>query len=320
VAVYFINKHTRSPVFTLLILFLIFASSLLFSSCFAEDAVSDSEEEYEAQEEEAPPEGPVNDSKIDSNREAKHQNCDPEEICKNLEYLDDFELPRIGLYSGKGSWNDNVEVIGHFLEAYDFTWSGFDEHDAVNLDLEAHFDLLWFPGGFAAEYKNYINDHSKIKAFIDQGGLFIGSCAGAYYASDILRWQGTDYEYPLKLFDGKGIGPLAGLIGWGETGTIVLEEDHPANHNFNLEKEIYYFDGPYFEPYDQEAITVLARYEINNQPAVIAGDSGQGKFLLLGPHPEIGGYSEQAPHFSLDGEEGAQWPWLYQLILWFTQH
>lgn len=310
-------KITRYVLVLALILYMA-ASSLLFSSCSSRDAKPGPEPESRDQSAEQDQELPGPEQPDQENEYMEGSALDQAENCQDMELDPNPGLPRVGLYAGSGSWQENVEVTGYFLDHYGFEWSSFDEMEAVSLDLEKHFDLLWFPGGFAAEYKNYINEHSNIRNFVSDGGLFIGSCAGAYYASDILRWQGTDYEYPLKLFEGKGVGPLSGQIGWGETGMIELEKEHPVNQDFSVEKEMYYFDGPYFEPYDSASVTVLARYQINSEPAIIAGDKGRGRYLLLGPHPEIGGYSGESQGFSPDGE-GAQWPWLYQAVVWLSQ-
>jgi glutamine amidotransferase-like uncharacterized protein len=230
----------------------------------------------------------------------------------------EIPVPRIGIYSGTGSWDINVLALQRFFDHHELPWSEFDEKDATSQDLGAIYDIIWFPGGFAAEYKNFISDHANISSFIEEGGAFIGSCAGAYYASDILTWLGSDHQYPLGLFPGRGVGPLAGLIGWGETASVSLEEQHPANEGFDSNLSIYYFDGPYFDPYDNEPVLILARYAVNDQPAVIAGRHGLGKYLLLGPHPELGGYTPESPDFNLDGDQGAQWPWLFSLFTWFA--
>lgn len=297
-----------------IILFLITSSSLLFFSCQNNTFNEDLEQ------------APENKKAIDQNGENNNDEDSDgeieEEIFEDAELEEDPalipEIPSIGIYNGQGSWYESVEAIKNFLDAYAIEWKVFDEEDAVNLDLKDHFDLLWFPGGFAAEYKNYIADHSKIINFVKEGGSFVGSCAGAYYAADILRWDGTDYAYPLRLFDGKATGPLYGQIAWGEIGTMILEAEHPANRGFNTEINMYYFDGPYFDSYEEDSIVVLARYETNQEPAVIAGSSGDGKYLLLGPHPEIGGYTAQDQDFNLDGREGAKWPWLYAALEWFA--
>ncbi len=226
--------------------------------------------------------------------------------------------PRIGIYAGKGSWDVNILAAERLFEHYEVQYELFDEQDVVDGSINQDYDLIWFPGGFAAEYKNLIPNHDNINLFVDQGGIFVGSCAGAYYASSILRWLGTDNPYPLKLFEGKAIGPLSGEIGWGEIATFSLEPRHPVNNEFGSAIDMYYFDGPYFEADDPSSIQILARYAINNEPAVIAGRYGTGKFLLLGPHPELGGYTPESPDFNLDGGEGAQWPWLYAALIWIS--
>ncbi len=236
-----------------------------------------------------------------------------------------LKLPRVGVYAGIGSWDENVLVLKHFLNKYGYEWSLFDENVAVASDLNELFDLVWFPGGFAAEYSYYINNHHNIRLFIDNGGIFVGSCAGAYYAADILRWLFTEdnqpliIDYPLKIFDGIATGPLLGLINWGDKASINLDAGHSANSGFEEMITMYYLDGPYFEPYHYESIEVLARYSVNNEPAVIAGRLGDGKYLLLGPHPEFGSYSSESSGFNLFGEDGAQWPWLHSALLWLIQ-
>ena len=227
------------------------------------------------------------------------------------------KLPYIGIYSGAGSWDTNVEAFGHFFDFYEYEWAEFDQHDALSPDFLSNFDLLWFPGGGSADYKYNIKDHSVIRSFVENGGMLAGTCAGAYYAADIMSWFGDEYEYPLGLFKGKSIGPLSGLVGWGEITALTLNKDLDFNSDFNSNVTMYYFDGPYFSPDEPDSVIVLASYEVNKQPAVIAGSYGLGKYLLFGPHPELGGYSSSSPDFNLNGGEGAFWPWLHQSILWF---
>ncbi len=230
----------------------------------------------------------------------------------------EVERMKIGVYSGEGSWEVNVRAVSNFLDHHELQWSSFDRMDAETLNLNEYFDLIWFPGGFAAEYKNFIADHENIRSFVENGGAFIGTCAGAYYAADILKWHGSDHEYPLKIYDGRASGPLAGLVAWGDTATVELENKHPANDGFDSSLDMYYFDGPYFEPYNDVSMEILARYDVNDEPAVIAGRYGSGKFLLKGPHPEMGGHSANSQDYDTEGGGGAQWPWLYSSLSWFA--
>ncbi len=251
----------------------------------------------------------VSDDEDESTAEDENVSAEPEPVP---------ELPHIGIYSGVGSWDVNVETFKHFFDYYGYQWSEFSQEDAETMDLSSHYDLIWFPGGFAAEYKYLIANHDNIREFVENGGMFAGSCAGAYYASDILRWLGEDQDYPLKLFPGKAVGPLTGLIGWGQVANLSLDNNLPFNNNHPPSLPMYYFDGPYFDSYEGEDYTVLARYEVNNEPAVIAGRYGSGKYILFGPHPEMGGYSDASSDFNIDGAEGAQWPWLSDALLWFA--
>ncbi len=296
-------------IYTLVASFLVLSSLFFLTSCQAAtefdapDVKTDEQEQYES-----------SDPYTDYGNNVDESYDDPDESINEEAKL----VKRVGIYNGRGSWDVSISAYENFFNHYDIDYSSFDEADANSPDLGQHFDVILFPGGFAAEYKHYIADHDNILNFVEEGGLFIGSCAGAYYASDILRWQGSDYQYPLGLFAGSGIGPLSGLIAWGEVATFNLEPQHPANINFGQSLDFYYFDGPYFEAYDgYDSYQVLATYGINDKAAVIAGRYGEGKYFLLGPHPEIGGYSADSPDFNIEGDEGAKWPWLYSSLLWF---
>ncbi len=223
-------------------------------------------------------------------------------------------VPKVALYNGSGSWADNVDTLEDFFTSYDIEFELVDEHIIIDPDLLNNYEIIVLPGGGAADYRYEISDHDSVRSFVMDGGLFIGFCAGAYYAADIFNWQGSEYDYPLEIFSGSSIGPLSGQVGWGEKALLNLNQDHPANENFEHELDIYYFDGPYFIPHDSDeiyagTIEILAHYDVNNQPAVIAGRFGDGGYLLFGPHPEMDGYGK---------DEGANWPWLYSSLLWFS--
>jgi len=223
-------------------------------------------------------------------------------------------VPKVALYNGSGSWADNVETLREFFVSYEIEYGLVDEHNIIDPELLNNYEIIVLPGGGAADYRYEISDHDSIRSFVNDGGLFIGFCAGAYYAADIFKWQGTEYDYPLGIFSGSSIGPLSGQINWGEQALLNLNPEHPANENFEHELDIYYFDGPYFKPHASNeihaaTIEILAHYDVNDQPAVIAGRFGEGGYLLFGPHPEMDGYGR---------DEGANWPWLYSSLLWFS--
>jgi glutamine amidotransferase-like uncharacterized protein len=234
----------------------------------------------------------------------------------------DKEPLRVVIYAGAGSWDENVITLQYFFEEYGYSWSTIDENISPGKNFNEEFELIWFPGGFASEYRYDSLDHELIRSFVKNGGVFVGSCAGAYYASERLLWLYTDdgepveIEYPLKLFKGVAVGPLVGFINWGDKASLNLAEDHPANINFNSAIEIYYMDGPYFEPEREDTVEILARYKANNKPAAIAGRYGDGKYLLLGPHPEFGDYYQDILDLDKNNAETVQWLWLQSVLEW----
>ncbi|MFP4201048.1 MAG: BPL-N domain-containing protein [Clostridia bacterium] len=220
----------------------------------------------------------------------------------------------VGVYAGRGSWEENVLAIGNFLEHYEIEHHTFDDAD---FDELSRFDAVWFPGGFSAEYRAYVPDHEALRDFVAEGGVYFGTCAGAYYAARTTVWDGDAREGALDLFPGSAVGPQASLGGWGNPTEVVDEADIPFEGTGETSREMYYMDGPHLVPEDpgNGNVEILARYGVSEEPAVVAGGFGRGFWLLMGPHPEMG-KNPDSGEFDLDGGEGSHWPWLYELIRW----
>jgi glutamine amidotransferase-like uncharacterized protein len=227
---------------------------------------------------------------------------------------------RIAIYNGIGSWDLNVKALENFFAQNELSYTLIDENDVTSINLRNRYDLIWFPGGFAGEYRYLIDDLKPLIDFVEQGGYYVGSCAGAYFAADILSWLcegGKDHDYPLNFFPGRAAGPLVFELNWGDEAFLVLNRDLTFNTAFDPALPVYYFDGPYFDASPGADYYIVARYEANEQPAVVAGFFGDGKYLLFGPHPEIGGISEQSGDYDLEGGNNAQWDWLIAVLYWF---
>ncbi|MFO7941927.1 MAG: BPL-N domain-containing protein [Bacillota bacterium] len=218
----------------------------------------------------------------------------------------------VGIYAGRGSWEENVVALENFLEHYEIEHATFDGDD---FDRLKRFDAIWFPGGFSAEYRAYVPDHEAIGDFVAEGGVYLGTCAGAYYAATTVVWDGESQEGATGLFSGSAIGPEASFGGWGNPTEIVDEEDTPFGDAGEDSREMYYMDGPYLVPERPEEVRVLARYAANGEAAVVAEEFGRGSVVLMGPHPEMGKDPESG-EFDLEGGEGSHWPWLHDLVRW----
>lgn len=222
--------------------------------------------------------------------------------------------PTVGLYTGRGSWDPDLAAMHNFLRHYGLDSVEIDQETLGSADLGELCDILVFVGGFSSEYLHYVGNHANIRTFVEQGGSFVGFCAGAYYASATMVWQGKHLDYPLKLFSGEAAGPLN--IGWGSLAAIELNREIPFNQDFGESMEVWYFDGPCFTGLGS-GVDVLARYRANGEAAVIAFPLGRGRVLLSGPHPELG-YRPAGDQLDLEGGSGAQWPWLYEALRWLS--
>lgn len=218
----------------------------------------------------------------------------------------------VGLYTGRGTWDADLVTLRNFLAEYNLTSVEIDQETVSSGDLNALCDILVFVGGASAQYLNHIDNHTNIRSFVENGGCFVGFCAGAYYASSTMRWNGNLHDYPLELFPGEAAGPY---FQWGSLAAIDLNPEVDFNRNFPDAVEMWYFGGPCFTGFSETNVDVLARYRANSEAAVIAFSFGKGRVLLSGPHPELG-YDPSEERVLTEGGSGAQWPWLYASLQW----
>ncbi len=219
----------------------------------------------------------------------------------------------IGLYTGKGSWDVDLQAMRNFAAEYDLDCVDIDSKTINSADLNSLCDILVFVGGWSAEYRYSVENHANIRSFVEKGGCFLGFCAGAYYASTTMRWKGKPIEYPLKLFPAEAAGPLK--LNWGSLSSVTLNKEIAFNEDFMDTMEMWYFDGPCFTGLPYHSTDILASYQTNDEAAVIAFDFGEGKVLLSGPHPELG-FIPSSQLVQTEGGDGAQWSWLYAALQW----
>lgn len=218
----------------------------------------------------------------------------------------------VGLYTGRGSWDVDLDALRNFLAEYDLACVEIDQETVSSGDLSALCDILVFVGGASSEYLYYTGNHANIRSFVENGGCFVGFCAGAYYACSTMRWNGEVYDYPLELFPGEAAGPY---LQWGSLATIDLSPEISFHRDFPDTVEMWYFGGPCFTGFPEPNVDILARYRANGEAAVIAFSFGRGRVLLSGPHPELG-YTPSEELVQTEGVSGAHWSWLYAALQW----
>lgn len=176
----------------------------------------------------------------------------------------------IAVYSGPGTGDPTREGIQAFLTHADIPWRAIGAEDVVDLDLEA-FDAFYMPGGWAWPYVRDIPPEGKetLRAFVAQGGSYIGVCAGAYFAADLISWEGRFVEYDLDLYRGLAKGPIDAIAPWkGWRLTELSLTKHPV-HGRQERHTALYWGGPAFDLRPSQPTTVLARYEATGGSAAV---------------------------------------------------
>jgi glutamine amidotransferase-like uncharacterized protein len=198
----------------------------------------------------------------------------------------------------------------------------------IRNDILSDYDIIAVPGGWAWAYFQDLTNSGvvKIRNFVENGGAFFGVCAGAYFACDNIRWEGGTIGYSLDLYPNLGIGPIEEIAAWpghnmtrinlNKTVTGIDLSGEPDSHI------VMYYGGPYFETAGTDGVSVIATYDVNDEPAIIAYEYGQGRLVLSGPHVE---WEEDADRDGVAWEnvyddEGSEWDMMLQIGLWLSEN
>ncbi|MEK6854621.1 MAG: BPL-N domain-containing protein [Nanoarchaeota archaeon] len=235
------------------------------------------------------------------------------------------------IYTGSGTWEHSISAFEKFLEWKGMTWEEVSAWDVNNNDLRPLYRGIFMPGGWAYNYKKSIRDSGdqNIRDFVNSGGAYIGMSAGAYYACDNVRWEGQDYPYYLNLFHGDCVGPIEEIAPWPEyvMTTMDINQQHEANLYEPATEDILYYGEPYFVAYQGQEMQTFASWNVPSNPAadgasgIIGFNYGQGRALLVGPHPEIEEDSDRdGNNFGEElNDNGSDWPFLWSAVDWLLQ-
>jgi glutamine amidotransferase-like uncharacterized protein len=173
-----------------------------------------------------------------------------------------------------------------------------DRHFFKNTNWRHCTHLVIFPGGSDTPYHDNLKGlgNSNIRDFVENGGNFLGICAGGYYGSSVIEFElNTPLEIiaerELEFFPGVAQGPAYGINQFdyrSEKGARIAKI-HLPSPDMPYESAAYYNGGCAFlnaEKY--HTVSVLAQYaDIEGQPAaIIKCHVGKGQAILSGVHPE----------------------------------
>lgn len=162
--------------------------------------------------------------------------------------------------------------------------------------------VMVIPGGHSLEIGanlHRLDAKQWIKRFLDQGGGYLGICAGANLASRSIYYS---YEGPLgdpiditdiptlDLLPVSALGPAFDPF----TTDLIMDPKQSVLAQLstpNGDRAAYNCHGAYFVPIRsaKNEVNILARYDAQraNRPAVLMSHFGRGKVVISGVHPEL---------------------------------
>ncbi|MFW9943902.1 MAG: BPL-N domain-containing protein [Candidatus Sifarchaeia archaeon] len=210
----------------------------------------------------------------------------------------------VACYHGGGAWENDVVVLSNMVEWMGCSFTTVTGQDIKDGCLE-DYDVLMWPGGRYPEYWEAVGLEGKaeIQEFVSGGGAYLGICAGAYYAADYIVWM-DDEDFPppdykvdgdelnLDLFSGVAHGPIFEIADrnntyWAMTEINIVDQTHPITESMPNPMTMFYYGGPYLEPYADANVSILGQYDVTGTVAIVACKYGEGRVFLIGPHGEV---------------------------------
>lgn len=196
------------------------------------------------------------------------------------------------IYSDDGTWLDGIIALEKFFEHQNVTTKRIYAADLNTDNWNKEAEAILFPGGYSYNYQLAISLDAidEIRNYVSNGGAYIGICAGAYFASKTVEWEGGSYPYELALFDGTATGSLDYIAPWPEykMTQLCLNSDNPINSGGDTSISVLYYGGPIFTPNTGVEVNTVATWDdANSTAAIINFEYDNGRVLLIGPHLEI---------------------------------
>ena len=162
-------------------------------------------------------------------------------------------------------------------------------------DGQPRYKLLFVNGGTASSHGQYLgfDGLERMRTFVENGGSYVGTCAGAFLASKGYDDK-EDYNFYLSLWPGVSIHTNLKNVRFG----MSIEEDSPLLKYYDFGGDHYvdsirHNNGAY-PKYLPAGTEVLARYNypkkesVHLQPGIWAYKKSHksGRVVMEGSHPE----------------------------------
>lgn len=215
----------------------------------------------------------------------------------------------IYLYAGQGAASYLLLLEGLKASLKDSPGFKIRTFDSDFVRQTARFDpdkvqAVILPGGARPQYDKTLGPHGfgLIRDFVQNGGIFLGVCAGAYYASKAFEWKpgglpAVHKKPGLNFFNGLARGPLPNAVDhdkgydtWYDLSLLTTSLHNKSRPGQDISGQCVYWGGPLFKPQDRPArMETLASIDVAGaqEPAILKIPFGQGQAIVSNIHPEI---------------------------------
>lgn len=201
---------------------------------------------------------------------------------------------RVALFDDAGSAGKGVPSVKEQLgKVKDISVTVMKAED-IQAGLDG-YNVVIFTGGSGSKQAKTIGDkgHEVVKHFVENGGGYVGICAGAYLACDGFSWG-------LHILDAK-TPSSKWMRGRGDVKIEVTDKGREILGFPDGQRDIHYANGPILVPAKNDAIadfeplaffrTELAEHDspkgvMVNSAAIVSGLCGKGRVIVSSPHPE----------------------------------
>jgi glutamine amidotransferase-like uncharacterized protein len=220
-------------------------------------------------------------------------------------------LVRVAIYDHTGGAKPTTERLKRFLTES----AGFQCRRVTPADIQAgclrDFDVLIMPGGSARKEAEHLGVRGRdhVRAFVKNGGGYVGICAGSYLAT-------PGYPWSLGLINAQVVDRAHWARGNGTVSLKMTPTGQRALQDDSRQVRIHYAQGPLLAPGHQSdlpAFESLATYATGiakhgaprgvmvGTTAIARAEFGKGRVVCYSPHPEAPG----GPHHLLAA--GIRW-------------
>lgn len=201
---------------------------------------------------------------------------------------------KVAIYDDFGSGGAGIPSVQNILDIPSIELATLSSEQIRNGEL-AGFDAVIFTGGSGSKQAEGLQlaGVDEVRKFVENGGGYIGICAGAYLACDGFSWSA-------KLLNAKTVSQKW-RRGKGNVEIELTDEGKKILGDYPGTISVKYNNGPIIKTASNSALpeyiplayfrTEMAENEtpagvMVNSPAIVASTFGKGKLITISPHPE----------------------------------